>query len=677
MQDVAVKSLRVALYARVSTEEQKDGQTIDSQIGELDHFARDRGWPITDVYKDDGWSGGLLARPELDRLRDDASKNKFEAVLINDVDRLARDVSHLGIVKRDFERRGIQLIFKKLPNEVSPTHNLMVNILGSFAEFERELILDRTRRGRRHKVEVRQEYIGTIAPYGYHYTPKNNGKEGYLEIAPEEASIVRQMFEWVDKDGLSARKVTARLSSLKIRPRKGGDAWGSSSVIRILRTETYAGVWHYYKFEGCEPIKPSKEKKYRRSAKGSLRRRPKSEWIPVVLPEKLRIVDRDQWQRVQEQLDRNKAFSPRNSKHNYLLSGLVECGGCGARYCGDPNHGRFYYRCYARCKRFSSVREEILDDIVWKAITEAVLNPSLIADQWARREKAKTKLQQNRQGRLQELETARAEIKREESRVIEAYRQRILSAEQLAQELDQIKARRDALDVRMATLKQEEEDVPFRVTRETIFESCKRVAEVIESFTREERQRFLRLLIDRVVFEGSKIRIKGILPLSQSGEPNDSLETKDSRDRIASMELHYNGRNSVSSDGIASMEVNRHSHNSVAGNFAGDWIATMESYSSAHNPVKIRFEVSRQFPQTMTIYEQIDLEWVKTRVREHPLVTLRELSQLISKQFGVAPSISHLQRIQKQAGISRIPGGRAKLVARLQASFGSSSTAAK
>src|SRR5258708_4389914 len=125
---------RTGLYARVSTEEQKEGQTIDSQIAELERFSRQQGWEITGIYKDEGWSGSILARPELDRLRDDASKGLFNVALINDVDRLARDVTHLGIVKRDLERRGIQVVFRKLPTEQSPTHNLMVNILGSFAE---------------------------------------------------------------------------------------------------------------------------------------------------------------------------------------------------------------------------------------------------------------------------------------------------------------------------------------------------------------------------------------------------------------------------------------------------------------------------------------------------------------------------------------------------------------
>src|SRR6266849_264135 len=101
--------LRLAIYARVSTEEQREGQTIDSQVAELERFANDKSWRVAGIYKDEGWSGSLLARPELDRLRDDASAAKFSRVLINDVDRLARDVAHLGIVKRDLERLGVEV----------------------------------------------------------------------------------------------------------------------------------------------------------------------------------------------------------------------------------------------------------------------------------------------------------------------------------------------------------------------------------------------------------------------------------------------------------------------------------------------------------------------------------------------------------------------------------------
>jgi site-specific DNA recombinase len=361
--------LTVAVYARVSTEEQRDGQTIDSQVTELECLTRANGWVISGVYKDAGWSGSIMARPELDRLRDDARQGRFQAVLINDVDRLARDVAHLGIIKRDLEKQNVRVIFRKLPVEATPMSNLMVNILGSFAEFERELIIDRTRRGRRHKVEHRKQYLGSNTAYGYRYRRMDriNGRAGHLGVEAHEARIVRLMFDWVDAECLSASRVTRRLNELHISPRKS-TAWGKSSVLRILHNEMYAGVWHYNKLRCCEPRQRRSSAAYRKRLKSSVQRRPREEWIPLELASGLQLVTRDRWERVQAKLKRNMAFSPRNEKHPYLLKGLVQCGGCGARYVGDAWHGRFYYRCSARCKKLPSVRECRLEQLVLKAL---------------------------------------------------------------------------------------------------------------------------------------------------------------------------------------------------------------------------------------------------------------------------------------------------------------------
>jgi len=132
--------MNCAIYCRVSTEEQKEGRTIESQIKELEDFAQINSHVITARYIDEGWSGSILNRPELDRLRDGADKGLFEAVLVNDVDRLSRELAHLGIIKKDLEKKNVKLVFKKLPNNGDPISNFMVNMLGSFAEFERELI---------------------------------------------------------------------------------------------------------------------------------------------------------------------------------------------------------------------------------------------------------------------------------------------------------------------------------------------------------------------------------------------------------------------------------------------------------------------------------------------------------------------------------------------------------
>jgi site-specific DNA recombinase len=541
-------NLRVAFYCRVSTEEQREGQTIESQIKELERFAGDRNWTTISVYKDEGWSGSMLARPELDRLRDDASRGLFDAVLINDVDRLARDVTHLGIIKRDLERKSIRIVFKKLPGDQSPTQNLLINILGSFAEFERELIADRTRRGKRFKAEVRKQFVGSLAPYGLQYVTKgrSGSESGRLEISPEEAALVRQMYQWVDLEGLSAQKVVARLNRLGAPPRKRGSQWQKSSVLRILRSQVYAGLWHYNKNQLCEPQRKSPEQRYRKSAKTSMRLRPRAEWLPVPLPENLRIVDTQQWKRVQTQLDSNIAFSPRNGKHDYLLSGLVRCGGCQSAYVGDPSHGRFGYRCSKRCKKFGLISAGYLDDTVWSALEEVLNNPDLVVQAVKDIRRKNASLDRD----AADVERGLQQIKTEESRLLQAYRVAILPPELLAQELQALKARRGLLQARSSSV--EQDDIPEqRPVRHSIERYCHLAAQRVRNLSGKRRQRVLRVLLTRIVFEGRQIRITGqipILPESDGGLNLTGDEDKISPGRIATTASSSCGHNIPETD---------------------------------------------------------------------------------------------------------------------------------
>ncbi len=541
---------RVALYARVSSEEQREGQTIDSQIAELERFARQSAWDIVKVYKDDGWRGAILARPALDELRDDASRGYFQAVLINDVDRLARDVSHLGVIKRDLARHGVQLIFRKLPAEQSPTQNLMVNILGSFAEFERELIADRTRRGKRYKIEARKLFVGCIAPYGYRYTPRNGaaGREGILEVNTEEARVVRQMHSWVDSEGLSTRQVLHRLNREGTHPRKGSTTWARSSVLRILRSEVYVGVWYYNKLESCEPLRPVKNDKYRRSPKSGRRLRARTEWLPVELPEQLHVIKRDQWERVQHQLDKNRAFSPRNSRHMYLLSGLVRCGACGRRCVGDPSHGKFYYRCHARCKLVPTVKEDILNESVWTALESAVLRPRIIIESVVKLNRHRNGEAGSNKRELAEIEKSLQGIGVEETRLLEAYRQGVISAAQLGSELEKLGVRRSSAEARKTSLMEQAPRVSLPDVTRSVSSYCSLIAAQLEDLSAEGRRRLLRLLINEIVFDGFTAKIKGIIP---SADHQDALQ-----------EAHPGGSGNESSLGrIATTQIREHGHN--------------------------------------------------------------------------------------------------------------------
>jgi site-specific DNA recombinase len=478
-----------------------------------------------------------LARPALDRLRDDAGKKLFDAVLINDVDRLARDVTHLGVIKRDLERSGVRVIFRKIPSESSPTHNLLVNILGSFAEFEREMIMDRTRRGRRHKVETRQQFIGCIPPYGYTYSPGEDPQtDGSLRINPAEAAVVREMYNWVDHLGLSARQVVLRLRREDIAPRKRGSDWQRSSVLRILRGSVYTGTWYYYKHKLDFPriLVPGGEARARKS---SARLRPRTDWVPVSLPDSLKIVSVEQWTRVQQQIDRNRSFSPRNSKHEYLLSGLVRCGGCQSRYVGNPSHGRFEYRCIRRCKRMPLVGEEILNGTVWTALETALNDPATLTKAIEEIKKPVKVLE----SQTEQIRMGIEKLRTEETRILEAYRLSILTPDQLARELESIANRLEFLEKQAQQAKQ---PGPI-VTRDSVEESCRKIRERLPRLTFEAKRNVLRLLLRNVVYEGNQVRIAGVIPLKIDGEIVDTT---------ANHRAHNAG-------GIADTTIDHYGHN--------------------------------------------------------------------------------------------------------------------
>src|SRR2546423_1652487 len=278
---------------------------------------------------------------------------------------------------------------------------------------------------------------------------------------------------------------------------------------------------------GCEPASPTHNDRYRKSLKSSTRRRAKSEWIPLILPEALQIIARDQWQRVQQQLDRNFAFSTRNSRHEYLLRGLVRCGGCGATYVGDPNHGVFYYRCYRRCKRFPTIRESILDEAVWGAIEGVILKPRVIEEQLVRRYGQQHTSAEKVHAETAGIDRALAQLQVEEDRILDAYRKSVLSAAQLGRELEQINLRRSAFQVRKLAAGNQAEAGSLSEAQKSVAGYCKAMAKKLHHFTDQERQRFLRFIVREITFEGSQVRITGALPVLPTSDESAAADDTD------------------------------------------------------------------------------------------------------------------------------------------------------
>jgi len=174
------------IYARVSTEAQEKQQTIESQVAELRRYAETQGLIIEREFIDDGYSGSMLERPGSRRLRDCVSAGGVETVLSLCPDRLSRNYLHLGILIEDFQKHGVKLAFANQQVDDSPEGKLLLQVQGAVGEYERTRILDRTRRGKKHKAQQGQ-IVGGVSAYGYDYIRPDKAAPGRWENNPEEA----------------------------------------------------------------------------------------------------------------------------------------------------------------------------------------------------------------------------------------------------------------------------------------------------------------------------------------------------------------------------------------------------------------------------------------------------------------------------------------------------------
>ena len=192
--------LRTAIYARVSSEQQTDGNTIASQIAALEArvSADELVLPATQRFVDDGYSGATLARPALEQLRDLAAGGGLDRVYVHSPDRLARRYAYQVLLMDELQRAGVEIVFLNRPIGTSAEDDLLLQVQGMVAEYERAKILERSRRGKRYAALAGSVNVFSTAPYGYRYIGKQDGGGvARFEIVEEQAQVVRQIFDWV------------------------------------------------------------------------------------------------------------------------------------------------------------------------------------------------------------------------------------------------------------------------------------------------------------------------------------------------------------------------------------------------------------------------------------------------------------------------------------------------
>ena len=507
-----------ALYARVSTPQQEQEATIESQIAALETFAHQRGYQLVPqlYFLDQAVSGAQLDRPALNRLRDLAAEGLFDVVLCYSPDRLARHYAHQWVLLDELRRVGVEVIFVNQPAAPEgPQGQLFLGIQGLFAEYERVQITERLRRGKLY--QMRQgRLVNPNPPYGYQYIPVSEPGGGHWVLNPIEAEVVRCIYRWYTEDTLTILQIVDRLNVSGNQTPPRGKRWHHSTVQTILKQPAYTGLAYYNRTRTChEAI--GRPKKYGR---GTLRRpthepRPREEWIEISVPS---IVTEDVWQRAQERLEMNRKFAPRNNKrHFYLLRSLLVCGICGRTLAGRTSNGCVYYYCTNRGKHRDpdgpphacSIAGRIVEPLVWEAICELLRNPNLLADAW----QTQCEADDADPDEADRLQSHLRTLNRQWTRLLDAFQDELIDKDELARRKARLDAERETLVQRLDQLHRQARRKQAKAQMLEDFAAfCQKIEASLADPTPEVQQEVIRLLIDHIVVEKDVITIKHIIP---------------------------------------------------------------------------------------------------------------------------------------------------------------------
>jgi len=520
-----------ALYARVSSERQKEEQTIGSQTEALKEYAQANGFTVVPewIFQDEGYSGAILKRPDLERLRDLAAEGQIETILVYSPDRLSRKYAYQVLLMEEFARHGVETVFIKSPQASTPEEQLLVQFQGMIAEYERAQIAERTRRGKKHRAKSGSVNVLSGAPYGYRYVKKSETSVAYYEIVEEEASIVREVYRWYTEEALSIGQIYRRLNALGVETRRGKSTWDRSTVWAMLRNPAYKGTACFGKTERAERKKITRllRKRGGFSPRCSCsRERPREEWIEIPVPP---IIREDTFSLARERLERNKQFSPRHTKEPTLLQGLLVCSECGyALYRTSTRTSKrklYYYRClgsddyrYPDGRKCTNrpIRQDFLDDVVWKQVMQLFEDPDLIRNEINRRIQEARNSNPAR-ARKETLVNEIARIKNGIDRLLDAYQEGLV-------QLPELRGRVHGLRKRDSALTSELQSIESRMVDEEMYlqlvgridDFLSRVRQSAESLNILDRQKILRLIVKEVLVSGDTVTIKHSIPTTSS-----------------------------------------------------------------------------------------------------------------------------------------------------------------
>ena len=522
-----------AIYTRVSSDRQKEEHTIASQTAALREYAQKHNYVVPPewVFQDEGYSGATLIRPGLEALRDLAAQGHIVVVLVYSPDRLSRKYAYQVLLAEEFSRCGVKLVFLQSPAGTTAEDQLVVQFQGMIAEYERAQIAERSRRGKRHKAQEGVVNVLSGAPYGYRYVKKSDISAAYYQVMEAEAEVVRTVFAMYTQQQLSINAIARQLNQRQIPTRSGKVGWRRQTIWHMLRNPAYQGKACYGKTEvrpRQQITRPLRHRNHSPKRNSASQERPRREWIEMSVPA---LVHESVFALAQEQLQKNKHFSPRRTKRPSLLQGLLVCEQCGYAMSGasggKPPHRLYYYRCQGadgyrrpegtRCTN-RPVRQDYLDQLIWTAVIALLENKKLIQSEIDRRREAAHKANPCER-RKEILRSEQVRLRNKMERLITAYQEGLLILEQLRERMPNLKQQLQAVNSELQSLEMAKlDDAKYLKLARSLSGFRQRLRVRAQTLDVKERQQILRWLVKEILVGSDTLTIRHSIPIAPRDE---------------------------------------------------------------------------------------------------------------------------------------------------------------
>jgi site-specific DNA recombinase len=534
-----MKPLQAALYARVSSDQQANAQTIGSQVSALrERMQADECLPpMQREFIDEGWSGATLLRPALERLRDMAALGGIDRLYVHSPDRLARKYAYQVLLVDELRQAGVELVFLNHAMGLSPEDDLLLQVQGMVAEYERAKIVERSRRGKRHKAQAGQVSVLSGAPYGYRYVDVHEGAGcARYDIMEEHAQVVQNIFHWIGQDRVTIHEVCRRLDAQHIPTPRGKTWWDSSTLCGILKNPAYTGHAAFGKTRTGTPQPSLRPQRRQLVAAGRKTIDVASDqWLSIPVPA---VIDADLFTQVQAQLQENRERArTRRRGARYLLQGLLVCKQCGYAYYGKPisrssakGHLRHYayYRCIGSdAYRFGGqrvctnkqVRTDCLEQAVWHEVCALLKDPQRLAQEYERRLHAPD--QPADDIRRLSMDKQLRQCRQGVARLIDAYTGDYVEKDEFESRIGHLKDRKETLEKEIAKMDNEAlSRVELQLIIGRLEDFSARVKAGLDASDFTSQRELIRTLVKRIEIDREEVNIVfRIEPTSDGSDP--------------------------------------------------------------------------------------------------------------------------------------------------------------